>query len=214
MHTKNRGDFGSRANDIAIRKELKTWRETGNPRKSDDAFKDTCASALLEFEETDYQEESLIPGVLDQMLYRWKVLKMPDDRPYELSWKLGLLKHGSTARKSMGWEIFLVGTIRQLLLFLLRLGNSEFKLKIISILHRVWPREKDEGCSRSDIAEAYVFCLKRFPADKLYLLADITLRKYPFSARFDNFVKDLFAGDKKGMKSHQELKRVTFSPYR
>ncbi|MBI2121914.1 MAG: hypothetical protein HYT98_02220 [Candidatus Sungbacteria bacterium] len=176
-------------------------------------FKKKYPLALHDLEKICYQKEVAVPGVLDWMLYQWKVLKMPDSRPAELWWKLGLYKQGSAARKSRSWEIFFAGTIRQLLLFLLRFGNSEFKLKMISVLHRIWPRERDEGCSRSDIAEAYVFCLKRFPIDKLHLLADLTLQKYPFSARFDNFVKDIFAEDQAGIKLHWRLKEATFSPY-
>ncbi|OHA69162.1 MAG: hypothetical protein A3A27_02995 [Candidatus Wildermuthbacteria bacterium RIFCSPLOWO2_01_FULL_47_18] len=147
-------------------------------------------------------------------LWGFKILVLPHDNANnEIHWRKGVLQQGSQYRKSLWWERFLAETSRRVLLGVLRIDLLPFnaQLKVITLVQRVWPYEEDEGGSRRDIAQAYVLCLRRFPDEMLPRLAEITVRRYPLSPRFQKFVISFIGdGEDKIRERHQRLMARTF----
>ena len=149
--------------------------------------------------------------IVMQAIYKFKVISAPDDGNASRDWENGLLLPGCSYRKSSWWEKTLAWMIRHSILLVIRFAVPQWQLKAIEGLYRIWPRIGDEGCSRHDIATAYVCCLRRFPTPLLPRLADLTLRKYPLSARFDKMIRKQIGGESKLLSRHMKLMEYVFN---
>ena len=142
-----------------------------------------------------------------QIVYSLKILTLPSTITTDIHWSTGVLCQGSVYRKSTWYELLITWVFRNILLWMLWIPNNQWRLGVVAALRRVWPKTEDEGCSRSDIAKAYATCLGRFSDEKLPALADVTLRKYPRSKRFDGFIRQFLCGHGDLLQRHDRLAR-------